>query len=187
MRDFFEILCYNIVVIHTEESEIKMYNVNDTVIYSTHGVCKITDITEKDFMGKKKEYYVLQPINNATTTLFAPTDNQAVLAKLRRILSKEEIHKLVDGIRDEEPVWIADDVERKEKFRAVLASGDHGALIQMIKALWLQKQQREAEGKKLHMSDERFFTDAEQLLYDEFQYVLKIGKEELISYIFSSK
>lgn len=163
-----------------------MYKVNDTVIYGTQGVCKIIEIAEKDFMGKKREYYVLTPINNASTTLFAPTDNEAVLAKLRRILSKEEIQVLVDSMGNEDPVWITNENERREKFREIIASGNHRALIQMIKALWIQKQKRESEGKKLHMSDERFFKDAEQLLYDEFQYVLEINKEELISYLFEN-
>lgn len=105
---------------------------------------------------------------------------------MRRILSKEEIHELVNTMNNEDPVWIADENERREKFREILASGERSALIQMIKAIWIQKQKREAEGKKLHMSDERFFKDAEQLLYDEFQYVLEINKEELISYLFKN-
>ena len=29
-------------------------------MYGTHGICKITEITEKDFMGTKKKYYVLK-------------------------------------------------------------------------------------------------------------------------------
>lgn len=34
------------------------------------------------------------------------------------------------------------------------------------------------------MSDERFFKEAEQLLYDEFQYVLKLhSKDDLMKYI----
>ena len=39
--------------------------------------------------------------------------------------------------------------------------------------------------KRLHMSDERFFKDAEQILYNEFQYVLELNsKEDLMTYIF---
>ena len=57
-------------------------------------------------------------------------------------------------------------------------------LIRMIKSIYLHKQQREAAGKRLHVTDERFFKDAEQILYNEFQYVLKLNsKEELLSYI----
>jgi len=36
------------------------------------------------------------------------------------------------------------------------------------------------------MSDERFFKDAELILYNEFQYVLELeSKDELVNYIFS--
>lgn len=36
------------------------------------------------------------------------------------------------------------------------------------------------------MSDERFFKDAEQILYNEFQYVLKLSnKDDLMTNIFS--
>ena len=164
-----------------------MYKVNDTVIYSTQGVCRIVEIAEKDFLGQKKEYYVLKSINNSGTTFFAPTGNETVLAKFRRILSKEEIQELVDSLKDEKLLWIIDENERRERFREILTAGNHRNLILMIKAIWLEKQNREAQGKKLHISDERFFREAEQLLYDEFQYVLEITKEDLISYIFKPK
>ena len=54
----------------------------------------------------------------------------------------------------------------------------------MIKAIYAHKKEREAEGKRLHMSDERFLKDAEQILYNEFQYVLNMtSKEDLMTYI----
>ena len=55
----------------------------------------------------------------------------------------------------------------------------------MIKAIYAHKTRREAEGKRLRMSDERYFKDAEQLLYNEFQYVLELkDKSDLMRYIF---
>lgn len=54
----------------------------------------------------------------------------------------------------------------------------------MIKAIYLHKQELEANKKRLHVSDDRFFKDAEQLLYNEFQYVLKRkSKNDLMTYI----
>ena len=54
----------------------------------------------------------------------------------------------------------------------------------MIKAIYAHKKEREADGKRLHMSDERFFKDAEQILHNEFQYVLDIkDKTELMQYM----
>lgn len=162
-----------------------MFNVNDVIIYGTQGVCKIVDIEEKTVNRTKKVYFVLKPINDNGSTIFAPTDNEHILKKMRRLLSEEEIHKLIDSMPDENAVWVANENERKELYRQILASGDHLELIKMIKAIYAHKKEREAEGKRLHMSDERFFKDAEQILYNEFQYVLKLTcKDDLMTYIF---
>ena len=162
-----------------------MFQVNDVIIYGVQGVCKITGTEEKMLSGKKKTYFVLKPVSDQGATIFAPTDNELVLKKMRRLLTKDEIHKLIDSMQSEKAVWVANENERKELYKSVLAKGDHLELIQMIKAIYAHKKEREAEGKRLHMSDERFFKDAEQILYNEFQYVLDLdSKEDLMTYIF---
>lgn len=161
-----------------------MFEVNDTIMYGTQGICKIVEITEKDFMGTKKEYYVLKPINDAGATLFAPVNNEKIEAKMRRILSKEEIIELIETMPYEEANWIDNENERKEKYKRIIAGGERAELIKMIKALYFHKKKREADGKHLYLSDERFFKEAERILYDEFQYVLKIKKEDLMTFIF---
>ena len=162
-----------------------MFQVGDVIIYGAHGVCKITDIEEKSVNGVKKSYYVLKPVGDDGSTIFAPTDNEVVLKKIRRLLTKKEIHKLIDSMESENAVWIANENERKELYKSILSTGDHRELIKMIKAIYAHKKEREAEGKRLHMSDERFFKDAEQILYNEFQYVLDLnGKTDLMNYIF---
>ncbi|MBQ8804267.1 MAG: CarD family transcriptional regulator [Tyzzerella sp.] len=162
-----------------------MFKVNDTIMYGTQGICKIVEITEKDFMGSKKEYYVLKPMNDKAATLFAPVNNAKTGGKMRRILSEEEIHQLIESMPGEEANWIPNENERKECYKRIIASGDHVELIKMIKALYIHKQEREAEGKHLYLSDERFFKEAERILYDEFQYVLNIQRDELLPFIFT--
>lgn len=153
-------------------------------MYGTQGICKIVEVTEKDFMGTKKEYYVLKPMNDKAATLFAPVNNPKVESKMRRILSEEEIYRLIESMPREEANWIHNENERKEQYKRIIIDGDHVELIKMIKALYLHKQQREADGKHLYLSDERFFKEAERILYEEFQYVLNIEKEELMPLIF---
>lgn len=163
-----------------------MFQVNDVIIYGGQGVCKIIGTEEKTVSGKKKTYFVLKPVSDKSATIFAPTDNALVMKKMRRLLTKDEIHRLIDAMRAEEGIWVEDDSERKELYKNILAKGDQLELIRMSKAIYIHKKEREAEGKRLHMSDERFLRDAEQILYSEFQYVLNItGKEDLITYIFT--
>ena len=161
-----------------------MFKVNDVIIYSAQGVCKIVDVEEKNVSGKKKKYYVLKPVKDNGATVFVPTDNELALKKMRRLLTKDEIYSLIDSMPAEKPAWIPNDNERKERFRAILVGGNHSELIQMIKAIYSRKKEREAEGKRLHMSDESFFREAEQALYNEFEYVLDLkSKDDLLAYI----
>lgn len=163
-----------------------MFKVNDVIIYGTQGVCRIVDIEEKSISGAKRNYYVLKPVHDNGATIFAPTDNEHVLKKMRRLLSRAEIDRLIDSMPEEKAVWMQNDTERKELYKKILASGDHVELIKMIRAIYAHKKERESEGKRLHMIDEHFFKDAEQILYNEFQYVLELNsKEELMTYIVS--
>ena len=162
-----------------------MFQVTDVIIYGTQGVCRIVGTEDKLISGKKKTYFVLKPVSDQSATVFVPTDNAQVLKKMRRLLTKEEINKLIDSMPEENAVWVDNENDRRELYKAILAKGDHLEMIKMIKAIYAHKTRREAEGKRLHMSDERFFKDAEQSLYNEFQYVLDLdGKEDLMRYIF---
>ena len=162
-----------------------MFQINDTITYGTNGVCKIDDITMKEFMGATKEYYVLKPVSDSASTLYVPVHNEKVVSKMRKILSEQEVYQLIETMPEQEKIWFQKDNERKEEYKKIIARGDHGELIGMIKAIYLQKKKREEEGKRLHISDDRFFKEAERILYDEFQYVLNLKKEELLPLIFS--
>lgn len=162
-----------------------MFQIGNTVIYGVHGVCKIVNIEKRQFMGEEKEYYVLRPVSDSGATLFAATQSDKVLSKMRNILSEQEVFSLIEAMPQQEYIWYDNENERKEQYKKLIAKGDHKELIGMIKAIYLQKQKREAEGKHLYISDERFFKEAERILYDEFQYVLNIKKEDLLPLILS--
>lgn len=163
-----------------------MFEVHDVIRYGSQGVCEIVDVEEKSIGGVKKKYYVLKPVKDPTSVIYAPTDNAHVLKKMRRLLTVSQINGLIDSMQEKNVTWIANDSERREHYKNILARGDHSELIRMIKAIYSHKKQREADGKRLHMVDERFFKDAEQILYNEFQYVLKLdSKDALMAYILS--
>lgn len=162
-----------------------MFQVNDVIIYGAHGVCRIVGTEEKTVSGKKKSYFVLKPVGEKDFTVYVPVDNEYVLKKMRRLLTKDEIHKLIDSMPEENALWVENETERNELYKSFLSKGNHLELIQMIKAIYAHKREREAEGKRLHMSDERLIKEAEQALYNEFQYVLELsGKDDLMTYIF---
>jgi len=161
-----------------------MYKANDIVVYGAQGVCEIVSIVEQRVDGENKKFFVLKPKNDKGATYYVPTWNEKALAKMRRVMTRNEVNALIDAMPSKKPIWITNESERKETYRRILANGDQAAIISMVQALFSHKKEREAEGKRLHMSDEYFMKEAEQLLYNEWQYVLKVDKAGLMAYIF---
>lgn len=160
-----------------------MFQVNDMVLYGAHGVCRVSAIEERDLGGTVCSYYVLKPEFDQHTTHFIPTGNQAVVSKLRRILSAEEIHALIASMPDEEAEWIEDDNARRVHHKQVLAEGDRAEIVRMIKALYLRRQEQKGNRRKIQVVDERFLQDAEKRLYEEFAHVLQITPEQVLPFI----
>lgn len=160
-----------------------MFKINDVVVYGSQGVCEIVGINEERVDGAIRNYFVLKPKNDKGSTFYVPTWNEKALGKMRKVMTKEDVDALIDSMPRRNPTWIENENERKDAYRKILASGDQAAIISMVQALFLHKKQREAEGKRLHMSDEYFMKDAEQILYNEWQYVLNVDKDGLMAYI----
>lgn len=166
------------------EKAVKIvYSVNDTILYGSHGVCRITGIEEKNFSGNLVKYYVLCPVYSENSTIYVPVDNEKLAGKMRRVLTPEEIYQIIRVMPQEESFWIEEENERKEKYKEILARGDRLELVKMIKALYYHQQEQHAKGRRLHTADEHFFREAEKLLYDEFALVLHIKPEQVLPFI----
>ena len=70
-----------------------MFEVGQTVLYGTEGVCRITEIQEMKVGKKKSEYYVLKPVYRDGATIYVPMDNATLLNRMRQVLSAEEIDR----------------------------------------------------------------------------------------------
>lgn len=153
------------------------------MIYGIHGVCVILGL-ELQTVGKSKvEYYVLEPAKNPGDRYYVPTQNAAAVAKIKPILSKEELDILLSSPDAGRDTWIPDENLRKQRYRQLINSGDRAALISMVKTLHIHKDSQLAQGRKFHLCDENFLRDAESLLSAEFSLVLDIAPSEVGRYI----
>lgn len=162
-----------------------MFNIGDTVLYGATGVYKIDALTEKEIFGEKKAYYVLKPHSQEKSSVFVPADNENLLNKMRKILSKEEIFEIIDTVSKHDDMWVENEPARRELFSSIIHSGNRMQVMLLIRTLYNAQKKRRAEGKRLHLMDERFMTEAERLLYDEFSAVLGISQGEVVPFIIS--
>ena len=94
-----------------------------------------------------------------------------------------EVYSLINTMPHTESIWIEDINLRKEKYTKILKSGDNKQLVKLIRTLYLEKEKKKVEGKKLYVNDEKIMTNAEKLLHEEFALVLDIKVDEVLPFI----
>ena len=112
-----------------------MFGINDTVQYGTTGVCRITDMVSKNFDGKLIRYYVLKPIHQTNEVVYVPVKNERLVAKMKKLLSAEEIEALVRDIPRCQIDWIEDDTARQTAYQAIVSNGERRELLGLIRVL----------------------------------------------------
>ena len=99
------------------------------------------------------------------------------------LLTGEEIEEIIKEMPEESSLWKESSSERAELYSQILESGDRKRLAQLVRTLYLRQKHLIARGRHLHSLDERFFKNAENLLFDEFSAVLGISQDEVFDFI----
>lgn len=83
-----------------------MFEIGEWVLYGIHGVCRVAG-TEKQLVNRKRtEFLVLEPMTQNESRYFLPTGNPTAMAKLRRVLSAEDMKALLTSEEIREDAWI---------------------------------------------------------------------------------
>ncbi len=159
------------------------FQCGDRVVYGIHGVCRIMDVECRMVDRKMVEYYVLAPCSQGEARYYVPVHNQAAVAKMRKVLSREELDALLDSEEVQRDCWIPEEGLRKERYRQLISHGACVELIGMIRSLQQQKQRQLEAGRKFHICDENFLKDAKRLISTEVSEILQIPHQQAEDYL----
>lgn len=160
-----------------------MYSIGDVVMYGTFGICKIASIEKRDFMGEENDYYILHHVYNEKNTFYVPVDSEQAVSRLHKVCSTADVDELIGHMNSEAPIWIDNEIKRKEEYSRIIKGGDKKEIIRLIKTLYLRRNKLYSEKKKLRSFDENYLNTAENMLFEEFAYALDIDKSEVVDYI----
>lgn len=124
------------------------------------------------------KYYVLSPINGSTT-FFIPSNNKEIMNKIKKVLSKEEIDKLIIESINVEIIWHKNSKDRNVYFQNLLKQDDLKITIAIIRTI-IEKQEID---NKMSPSDLLHLANAENLVHSSLAYSLNITKDEVKDYI----
>ena len=153
------------------------------VIYGGNGVCLVSDIRSETMYRKTQTYYILTPVDTPGSTIYVPTENEALLAMMQKIPSREEILCILDGLKEEEIPWEKDNRLRGEQFDAILNRCDQRELLVLIRTIRKKRKELEKQNKKLSASDDNALKKAEKIINGEFGFALSILPEEVPDFI----
>ncbi len=159
-----------------------MFEVGDSVLYGTNGICEIKEITTVDMtdIDKNRLFYVLHS-KNSTAKIYVPVDRAT--AKMRKLLSKKEAEELLSRIPDIEPLTGLDEKTLESAYKDALRTYNTEEWIKLIKTIYFRKKKRIDKGQKVTAIDEKYMKLAEDILYQELGEALEIPKEQVLDYL----
>ena len=148
-----------------------MYRKGDTVVHPEHGAAIITELSERDFLGETKKYFVLR-LAYGDLTLMVPVDKTEDVG-LRQVVSKQEVKKILEVLREDESKMATNWSRRFKNNMEKLHSGDPYQVAEVVKNLAIRERQ-----KGLSAGEKRMLTKARQILVSELVFATSSNEEK---------
>ena len=133
-------------------------------------------------LDKGKLYYVLAPLNKKESRIYYPVDREKD-GRARRTITRAEAEQVLNEIPRIALIEVVNDKMREDIYKQTLYSGDCRNWAALIKTLFLRRQDRLRQGKRIASVDERYMKMAEEALYSEMAFARGKSKEEMKHFI----
>ncbi len=160
-----------------------MFEAGTYIICGQHGVCRVEAIGPLELLEASRDriYYTLSQVYTKGGTIYVPADSEKII--MRPVLSREEAEELIDQMEEIETIWVENEKRREDVFKEALKTCRSRDWVRIIKTLYVRRQARLAQGKKVTAGDEKYLRIAEENLYGELAVALGMKKDEMGKYL----
>jgi len=149
-----------------------LYNVGDHVVYPMHGAGVIVAIEEREVLGERQKYYIMQlPIGDMKVMI--PMNSVEDLG-LRQVISEDEVERVYQVLQGEETAMSSNWNRRYRANMEKIKSGDIYEVAEVVRNLTI----RDAE-KGLSTGERKMLDTARQILVSELVIAQNSTKEEV--------
>ena len=162
-----------------------MFQPGELVFYGNTGVCRGEEVTRLNQAGPDRErlYYRLKPLQQ-DGIIYTPVEHNGKVT-IRPVMTRAEAEDLTDRIPDlpAEAYHSATLQSLAQHYQEIVGTHSGQALLELMRSIYTKRAQAEANKRRLGMVDERFFKQAERLLYGELAAALGIPEDQVEDYI----
>ena len=166
-----------------------MYKVGTYVSYRSEGICVVSEIRSQKFglLNESKDFYILSPVKDPNSKLFVPTDNEALISKMRELCSADDVNALAAELLGETLEWDFQSRRRSNFFKEILAGGDRELLISLIHTVIAMENELSMIGKHVTQGDWTALERAQKMLVNEFSFTTDINDEQTLMAVIDCK
>ncbi len=154
-----------------------LYKINDLVLYSTHGICKVTDITDKNFSDEIKSYYELRPLKDIKLQIHIPVGSTKI--QMFDLMNEKEAIGFLESFKFAEKITFEKNYFVSQNYNKMIAEADRSRTVSTIYSLLLRKKQVTTDGKKLPIQESKALINLQGILYNELALALKKSYAEV--------
>jgi CarD family transcriptional regulator len=148
-----------------------VFHKGDKVVYPHHGAAVIEDLVERDMAGERRTYFKLK-LAHGDLTLMVPIDNTEEVG-LRGVVSKREVKKVMDVLREEETHMPTNWSRRFKTNVEKIKSGDIYQVAEVVRNLSIRE-----KDKGLSAGEKRMLAKARQILISELTFAFDQPEEQ---------
>jgi len=150
----------------------KDFYINETVVYSGHGVGIVKEIVQKSVGDELIDYYVIY-LSDSDMTMLVPFERASFLG-VRSIITKDEALGALDFLSQVNEPLIMDWKARYQRNMQLFKSGDIKNTATVIKSLY-----KRSKVKELPIQERKLYEAAYNIFQDEIVAVLGLTKKKV--------
>jgi CarD family transcriptional regulator len=150
------------------------FNLGETVIEPTNGICTMEGMRRMKVDGKEMTVYIFQA---ASAKVYVPAD-QIENRNIRKPMDREEVKRVLASLK--QPVSPNRDDARLQytAYREVMKSGDPMKIARLLRDLFILDQADDLKGKEKEILEQ-----AKKFLCDEISFVREASKTQVLEQI----
>ncbi|MDO9566481.1 MAG: CarD family transcriptional regulator [Candidatus Desulfaltia sp.] len=162
----------------TKNKEIRKFKVGDLAVYPAHGVGRIEAIESRVVNDEKHDFYIMKVLENDMIIMIPTWNIESV--RLRDVISKQEIAKVYDVIRQDQDLLINNQTwnRRYREYMDKIKTGSIYDVAEVFRDLYFIK-----VTKDLSFGERKLFDTATSLLVSELSIATDTNEETVMSKI----
>ena len=148
-----------------------MFNIGDKIVYPMHGAGTIDSIEEKDILGEKQSYYILEMPGEVKVMIPTATAEEH---GIRSVINKEEAQKVMSVLEQDETEMEKNWNKRYRENMDKMKSGNIYEIADVVRNLSFKQKE-----KGLSTGEKKMLNNAKQILVSELVLAEHATQEEV--------